>query len=118
MEQVLDARHYESLLAAMPDRRFYHELSHQDAIRPDGSSIRLRMYLYPELLSRLPPRQREIWTPIAPPCVPAARGCPETEVRAALEDRFRKPIDRIAIYPVPILLRDQPGYRIGIHPKG
>ena len=39
MEQVLDAGHYEALLAAMPDRRFYHELSHHDAIRPDGSSV-------------------------------------------------------------------------------
>jgi len=32
-----------------------------------------------------------------------------------LEDRFGKPVDRIRVYPIPILLRDQPGYRIGIH---
>src|SRR5262249_61186245 len=63
MEQVLDPAEYESLLAAMPDRRFYHELSHPDAMRVDGSSTRLRMYLYPELLWRLPAEQRRGWGP-------------------------------------------------------
>ncbi len=46
------------LLAAMPDRRFYHDLKHRDAVRKDGSSTRLRMYLYPELLARLPAEQK------------------------------------------------------------
>ena len=35
--------------------------------------------------------------------------------RVALELRFGKPVERLKLYPVPILLRDQPGYRIGIH---
>ena len=116
MEQVLDAGHYEALLAAMPDRRFYHELSHRDAIRPDGSSTRLRMYLYPELLSGLPPRQREVWMPITRAlCSRQLEDALKRKFRAALENRFGKSIDRIGVYPIPILLRDQPGYRIGIH---
>jgi len=45
MERVLDAETYQALLAAMPDRRFYHDLKHRDALRTDGSSTRLRMYL-------------------------------------------------------------------------
>ena len=32
-----------------------------------------------------------------------------------MEERFGKPAEKIGMYPVPILLRDQPGYRIGIH---
>ena len=32
-----------------------------------------------------------------------------------LEARFGKPAEKIGVYPIPILLRDQPGYRIGIH---
>jgi len=65
MDQVLDPEGYAALLAAMPDRRFYHDLRHRDALREDGTSTRLRMYLYPELLWRLPAEQRRIWLPIA-----------------------------------------------------
>jgi len=65
MESVLDKESYAALLAAMPVRRFYHQLSHPDAMRSDGSSTRLRLYLYPELLRRLPKEQRRVWMPVA-----------------------------------------------------
>jgi hypothetical protein len=39
----------------------------------------------------------------------------KVKFRTTLERRFGKPVERIGLYPVPILLRDQPGYRIGIH---
>lgn len=116
MEDVLDPESYGTLLAAMPERRFYHELRHQDAMRTDGSSTRLRMYLYPELLRRLPAGQRQVWTPVARAlCSPRLQDAFKRKFRVALEKRFRKPVERIGLYPVPILLRDQPGYRIGIH---
>jgi hypothetical protein len=116
MEDIFDAESYAALLTNLPDRRFYHELSHQDAIRRDGSSTRLRMYLYPELLWRLPPNQRETWMPIASAlCSGHLEDALKRKFRLALENRFGKPIDRIGVYPIPILLRDQPGYRIGIH---
>src|SRR5262249_2337513 len=35
--------------------------------------------------------------------------------RAALERRFGRGIERLSFYPVPMLLRDLSGYRIGIH---
>ena len=35
--------------------------------------------------------------------------------RQALERRFGKPIDSLSFYPVPMLLRDFGGYRIGVH---
>jgi hypothetical protein len=116
MKDVLDPESYRALLAAMPDRQFYHELRHQDALRPDGSSTRLRLYLFPELLRRLPTEQRRMWTTMA-----AALSSAPLEVafkhkfRSALEERFGKPVERLGLFPVPILLRDQPGYRIGIH---
>src|SRR5690242_12249357 len=60
MEGVLDPETYAALLRNMPDRRFYHELKHQDAMRADGSSTRLRLYLYPELVRRMPKEQRRV----------------------------------------------------------
>ena len=116
MEGVLDPATYQALLAAMPDRRFYHDLVHRDAMRVDGSSTRLRMYLYPELLRKLPREQREAWMPVAKAlCSKELELAFKRKFRRALEERFGKPAEKIGMYPIPILLRDQPGYRIGIH---
>ena len=116
MEDVLDPGAYNSLLAAMPDRRFYHDLKHHDAVRQDGTSTRLRMYLYPELITRLPEGQRRAWMPIARTlCSKELELAFKRKFRRSLEQRFGKPAEKIGVYPIPILLRDQPGYRIGIH---
>jgi hypothetical protein len=116
MEHVLEPQTYADLLAAMPERRFYHDLKHRDAVRKDGSSTRLRMYLYPELLRRLPSQQKRSWLPIARAlCSRELEEAFKRKFRTSLEERFGKPAEAIGMYPVPILLRDQPGYRISIH---
>lgn len=116
MEQVLPQADYDSLLETIPARRFFHEQRHPDALRADGSSKRLRMYLYPELLWRLPIEQRRVWNPIARAlCSRCLKHAFRQKFRSALEDRFGQPVETIGIFPVPVLLRDQPGYRIGIH---
>lgn len=116
MEDVLDPATYKRLLRAIPDRRFYHELRHHDAMRADGSSTRLRLYLYPELVAGFPQEQRDAWLPVAQ-ALNSRRleNAFKIKFRDALEMRFGKSIDRIRLYPIPVLLRDQPGYRIGIH---
>ena len=116
MEGLFDPASYAELLAAMPDRRFYHDLRHRDALRKDGSSTRLRMYLYPERVKRLPPEQRRVGLPVARAlCSKSLEDAFKRKFRAALEERFGKPVEQIGVYPIPILLRDQPGYRISVH---
>ena len=116
MDHVLDAETYSALLGAIPDRQHYHELVHRDAMRADGSSTRLRMYLYPELVRRLPEEQRRVWMPVARAlCSKRLQDAFKHKFRTALEERFGKSVEGIGLYPVPILLRDQPGYRIGVH---
>jgi hypothetical protein len=116
MEGVLEPGTYAALLAAKPDRRFYHHLKHRDALRKDGTSTRLRMYLYPELLWRLPRDVRRVLLPIGRAlCSSELEGAFKDKFRSALEQRFGKPAEKIGMYPVPILLRDQPGYKISIH---
>ena len=116
MEDVLDPESYRALLEAMPDRRSFHELRHRDALRTDGSSTRLRMYLFPELLRRLPEKQQRVWMQVARALrSPALEDAFKRKFRAPLEERFGKRIEKVGLFPIPILLRDQPGYRIGIH---
>jgi hypothetical protein len=107
---------YRAMLAQLPAATAFHSLRHHDALRPDGSSTRQRLYLYPESLFRLPAAQRRIWGEVAAAlCAPALQLAFKRKFRAALEDRFQQPAERIPLYPVPILVRDLPGYRIGIH---
>ena len=74
------------------------------------------MYLYPELLRQLPSEQRRVWASIGRAfCSRELEQAFRRKFRSVLEARFGKPVGRIGLYPVPILLRDQPGYRIGIH---
>jgi hypothetical protein len=116
MESVFPSGFYRQMLDALPAREKFHQLYHRDALRNDGSSTRLRLYLYRENLWRLPASQRRIWSQIV-----AALSAPQLELafkrkfRAALEDRFQIEAEQVPLYPIPILVRDQPGYRIGIH---
>lgn len=116
MEGIFEPDTYAALLAAMPDRRFYHDLRHRDALREDGSSTRLRTYLYPELVRRFPDEQKKVWLPVAEAlCSKELEEAFKRKFRSALEERFGKPAEKIGVYPIPILLRDQPGYKISIH---
>lgn len=116
IEEAFERGAFDRLLAALPDRRHFHELRHFDAMRPDGSSTRLRLYLYPELLRRLPRAQRAVWLPLAKAlCSKRLENAFKDKFRSSLEARFGKPARNIRLYPIPILLRDQPGYRITVH---
>jgi hypothetical protein len=116
MENVFSADFYRQLLANFPPLGNFHPLYHHDAVRPDGTSTRQRLYLYPESLWRLPPVQRVIWRQVATAlCSDALQTAFKRKFQAGLEDRFQRPVDQVRFYPVPILVRGLPGYRIGIH---
>ncbi len=116
MRDVFSPDFYARLLASIPARDRFHDLRHKDAMRADGSSARLRMYLYPEQLWRLPANQRALWTAVSRTLRSRAlQDAFKRKFRQSLETRFGRSIDQLDFYPIPILVRDQPGYRIGIH---
>jgi hypothetical protein len=116
MKDVYPAGFYGAMLAHFPAPAAFHPLHHHDALRPDGTSTRHRLYLYAESLWRLPGASRQVWQRIAAAlCAPALEQAFKRKFCAALEERFQQPADGIPLYPVPILVRDLPGYRIGIH---
>jgi len=116
IDGVVAAPYYRRLLDRLPATRRYRELRHRDAMQPDGRSARRKFYLFPEHVALLPAQQRKFWMDLTR--VLRSRELQEAfkrKFRVALEQRFGKPIDRLWFYPVAMLLRDLPGYRIGIH---
>lgn len=108
--------YYQQLLASIPAVEHFHELRHRDALRADGSSTRLRRYLYPEQTWLLPAALRKRWLPLARLLVSQdLQDAFKQKFRRALEARFGCHIDQLNFYPIPIVVRDMPGYRIGIH---
>jgi hypothetical protein len=116
LEQVFTPDYYRRLLRSLPDTGSYRELRHRDAIQSDGRSARRRFYLFPEHVRLLPVEQRALWLEVSRAL--RSRALQEAfkrKFRASLERRFGRSIERLRFYPVPLLLRDFHGYRIGIH---
>jgi hypothetical protein len=116
LEGIFPSEYYQSLLDNLPATRRYRELRHRDALQADGRSARRKFYLYPEHIMLLPAGPRAFWLDLSR--VLRSRALQDAfkrKFRGALERRFGRDIDRLSFYPVPILLRDLPGYRIGIH---
>jgi len=116
LERLFPPDEYRRLLDHLPETRWYRQLTHREAMRPDGTSARRKFYLLPEHIMWLPRRERAYWRAMARTL--RSRELQEafkTKFRAALEQRFGTSIDKLSFYVVPMLLRDLGGYRIGIH---
>lgn len=116
LENIFSPDLYGRMLENFPAAENFHPMHHPDALRADGTSTRLHLYLRPEKLSRLPDRQRLVWSTIgAALCSPELEAAFKRKFRTALEDRFRREAERIPLRATPILVRDLPGYHIRIH---
>jgi len=116
LEGAFPAALYRRLLDNLPETPRYRELRHPEAMQADGHSARRKFYLYPEHVWLLPAGQRAVWLDLARLLrSPALQEAFKRKFRGALERRFGRPLDRLTFYPVPILVRDLGGYRLGIH---
>jgi len=116
LQELFPPGYYARLLARLPATDRYRELRHRQAIQADGRSARRKFYLFPEHVMLLPAEQRAFWLELSRQL--RSRALQEAfkrRFRAALEGRFGRSFDRLSFYPVPMLLRDFAGYRIGIH---
>jgi hypothetical protein len=119
LQHMFSPDEYRRLLDHLPETRRYRELTHREAVQPDGTSARRKFYLLPEHVRWLPAEQRAYWRELSRHL--RSRGLQKafkSKFRAALEQRFGTSIDKLSFYPVPMLLRDLGGYRIGIHGDG
>ena len=110
---------YAQMMEAMPVRGDYRQMSGRtkDTRTHDGGGTRTKIDLFPEYIRHLPPAKKEVWMMVG-------EALRSNEVRDAfrrrlapgLQRRFGADYPKVGMYPIPILTRDVPGYRIGIHP--
>ena len=109
---------YARMVSAMPNAADYRPLPGRNRgnIREDGSSTRVKIDLFPEYIRHLTDEKRAIWDLVG-------RALCSSEVQAAfmrglapgLERRFGSDFANVGMYPIPVLTRDIPGYRITPH---
>jgi hypothetical protein len=118
LDRVFPDDTYAAMLAAMPvasDYRPMHGRS-KDNDLAEGTSTRIKMDLFPEYIRHLPAEKRALWTAVGGAlCSAEVRACLVRRLAPGLARRFASDLGAVAMYPVPILTRDIPGYRILPH---
>ena len=114
MEDMLPVHVYRELLARLPHDSALDPIIHPDAITADGKRTRYLLDLTAESLERLQPEDQPFWEAmIAVFTAPEITRAIVEKYEPALRARFGDAMPELIA--VPILYRDFPGYRIGIH---
>jgi hypothetical protein len=109
---------YDRMIATMPDAADYRPLPgrHNDNIRPDGSSTRVKIDLFAEYVRHLTAQKQPVWDVVGRAlCDGELQAVFMRRLAPALERRFGKDFAKVGMYPIPVLTRDIPGYRITPH---
>ena len=118
-ERVFPDDFYAEMLEGMPVAEDYRAMSGKSKMgssRPDGKPTRAKIDLFPEYIRHLPQNKRAVWEV-------AGGVLRSTELEKAFKERLAPGLERrfgakfanVGMYPVPILTRDIPGYRIFKH---
>src|SRR3984893_17110494 len=118
-ERVFPPDFYAEMLRTMPDDNDYRPMSGKSKMgstRPDGKPTRTKIDLFPEYIRHLSGEKFAIWDVVG-------RVLRSDEVKTALirhlapglKQRFGENFAAVGMYPVPILTRDVPGYRVFKH---
>jgi hypothetical protein len=110
---------YATMLESMPVKEDYRQMSGRtkSTRTNDGSGTRTKIDLFPEFIRHLPEQKRQAWEIVGKAlCSKPVREAFRRRLAPGLEERFGQDYVKVGMYPIPILTRDVPGYRIGIHP--
>jgi hypothetical protein len=109
---------YAEMLRAMPNAADYRPLPGRGGgnLLPDGSSTRVKIDLFPEYTRHLPDAKREVWDLVGRAlCSGEVQSAFMRRLAPGLERRFGSDYTDVGMYPIPVLTRDVPGYRITPH---
>jgi hypothetical protein len=109
---------YAEILRAMPNAADYRPLPGRGGgnLLPDGSSTRVKIDLFPEYTRHLPDAKRAVWDLVGRAlCSSEVQGAFMRRLAPGLKRRFGPDYADVGMYPIPVLTRDIPGYRITPH---
>ena len=118
-ERVFPDNVYADMLTAMPLASDYRPMSGRAKGNDmaDGTHTRVKIDLFPEYIRGLPPEKRAVWDVVGGAlCSKAVKDAFVRRLAPGLSARFGEGFAKVGMYPVPILTRDIPGYRITPHP--
>jgi hypothetical protein len=109
---------YAAMIDTMPRAQDYRALPGRNGgnLREDGTSTRVKIDLFPEYIRHLPAAKRAVWDLVGNALTSSEVQNAFVEALApGLERRFGKEFRGVGMYPIPVLTRDIPGYRITPH---
>jgi len=109
---------YAAMIREMPVAADYRALPGRDNVNilDDGSATRVKIDLFPEYIRRLPKQKRELWDLVGRAlCSNEVRDAFVRRLAPALERRFGPEYREVGMFPIPILTRDVPKYKITPH---
>jgi hypothetical protein len=118
-DRVFPPDFYAEMLRTMPEDDDYRAMSGKSKMgssRPDGKPTRTKIDLFPEYIRHLPPEKLAVWDIVGRVLrSKKVKGALMEKLGPGLQKRFGKNFANVGMYPVPILTRDIPGYRIFKH---
>jgi hypothetical protein len=118
LDRVFPDDVYAAMLTNMPEASDYRPMhgrakGHDLA---DGTHTRVKIDLFPEYIRNLPPQKRAVWDVVGRAlCAPEVRAAFVRRLGPALARRFGPDYSKVAMFPIPVLTRDIPGYLITPH---
>jgi hypothetical protein len=109
---------YAKILALMPDSSDYRPMHGRAKRRDlaDGTHTRVKIDLFPEYIRHLPPEKFALWDVVGNAlCSEPVKQAFIRKLAPGLSKRFGADFIKTGMYPIPILTRDIPGYRIPPH---
>jgi hypothetical protein len=118
LDRVFPDDIYTAMVANMPNAADYRPLPGRNKgnIREDGSSTRVKIDLFPEFTRHLPEPKRTTWDLVGRAlCSGEVQTAFMRRLAPGLTRRFGEHFGEVGMYPIPVLTRDIPGYRITPH---
>ena len=115
LNDVFPSDVYHRLISSLPDDDAYDFINHPDAVLPDGRRTRKLLDLTDETIARLDTATQDFWCDLRQVLTsPLLLTALMSKFRRKVVDCFGVALPEMVM--TPILYRDFPGYRIGIHP--
>jgi hypothetical protein len=114
-DQVFPDDIYAQILNLMPVKDDYRPM-HGRSKATEGDHTRVKIDLFPEYIRNLPPEKRALWDIVGRAlCADPVKQAFIRRLAPGLTKRFGKNFAGTGMYPIPILTRDIPGYKITPH---